>query len=261
MKNKIRCLLVLLTLPVVLTAQTTTKDINAADTLNRMDNQGNKYGIWIEKQGDATYKGEYWYNKKVKNWVGYYPNKILYRIDYYYNGIKDGISVQFDKKGKISLIENYKNGLLHGETVSYGQYNDFPLSDGVYKEGKKYGTFHKYADNGKIQEETNYKDDLKDGSSRWYNKSGKLIAEYTYKNGRFDGPQKTFYENDSLQSLNFYKNDLLSGESKEYYRNGRVKVSGTYMMGLKDGTWIEYDEIGKILTTVKYKDGKELKRK
>ena len=56
-------------------------------------------------------------------------------------------------------------------------------------------------------------------------------------------------------------NDLLSGESKEYYRNGRVKISGTYMMGLKDGMWIEYDEIGKILTTVKYKDGKELKRK
>lgn len=261
MKNKILFLVILLMLSVAMKAQTPSKDNKISDTTNKSDNQGNKYGYWIEKQGDATFKGEYLNNRKVKNWVGYYPNKIIYRIDYYTNGNKDGISIQFDRKGKVSLVENYKAGLLNGETVSYGQYNDFPLSDGEYKNGKKNGTFRKFADNGKIQEETNFKDDMKDGASKWYNKSGKLIAEYNYKNGKFEGPQKTYYENDSLQSLNFYTDDLLSGESKEYYRNGRVKVSGTHVMGLKEGTWTEYDEVGKIQAVIKYKNGIEQKKK
>ena len=255
----------LLTLMVVismqLAAQVTTNDAKIPDSLNRTDASGYKVGTWIEKLGEITYKGEFVANKKVKNWIGYYPNNLIYKIEYFNNGIKDGISIQFDRKGKISLVENFKNGLAHGQTIYYNQFNENPLSETDYAFGKKNGVYRQYYDNAKIQEESWFQDDLKNGISRWNNKTGQRIAEYNYKAGNFDGLQKTFYENDSLQSLNNYQDNKLSGEAKEYYRNGKVKISGKYINGQKDGTWTEYDELGKVDKVTKYKNGVELLRK
>lgn len=258
---KILTALIIFCFPFIVSAQVAAKDLNLSDSVNRTDASGRRTGYWIEKQGDVTFKGEYQNNLKIKNWVGYYPNKVVSNIEYYSNGVKDGISMQCDRKGKITLVESYKNGQLHGESVSFGQNNDNPTSETNYANGRKSGLSRKYSDNGKIQEETVYKNDLKNGQSRWYNKSGKLIAEYHYKNGKFDGVQKTFYENDTLQSSNNYLEDQLSGESKEYYRNGKLKISGKYLLGQKDGVWTEYDELGKPQKVTKYKNGQETGKK
>ncbi len=247
--------------PVFLTAQIAADDLQIPDSANRTDAQGNKTGYWIEKQGEMTFKGFYKNNQKVDNWVGFYPSRVVYRIESYSNGLKDGLSIQLDRKGKITVCENYKNGLLHGETIYYGQYNETPVSETIFQNGKKNGLYRKYADNGKIQEETYYKDDLKHGNSKWYNKSGRLIAYYNYKDGKFDGVQKTYYENDTLQSVNNYRNDLLNGESKEYFRNGKLKLSGKYVDGNKDGAWTQYDELGRVQEVIRFKDGQEIRKK
>jgi antitoxin component YwqK of YwqJK toxin-antitoxin module len=242
-------------------AQAIATDAKLPDTVNRIDADGNRIGYWIDKQGETTYKGEYIANKKVKNWIGYYPNNAIFKIEYYNNGLKDGISVQFDRKCKISLVEHYKNGLAHGLTVLYSQYNENPTSETQYTFGKKNGLYRQYYDNTKIQEETMYVNDLKNGPSVWNNKNGQRIAEYHYKDGSFDGIQKTFYENDSLQSINNYLDNKLSGESKEFFRNGKIKLSGKYVNGQKEGAWTEYNELGKAENVIKYKDGVELNKK
>ncbi|MCX6265845.1 MAG: hypothetical protein NTW16_00605 [Bacteroidetes bacterium] len=254
-------LTVIISIPFYANAQIAANDNKLPDTVNRTDSKGDKIGYWIEKQGDVTYKGEYINNKKVKNWIGYYSNNIISKIEYYTDGIKDGILIQFDRKGKISMVEHFKNGLANGQTIIYNQYTETPLSETEYTLGKKNGYYRQYYDNGKIQEESWYKDDLKNGPSVWNNKSGKRIAEYNYKTGDFDGLQKTFYENDSLQSTNNYFNNNLSGESKEYFRNGQVKISGKYVNGQKEGAWTEYDELGKVEKITKFKGGVELNKK
>ncbi len=248
-------------IPLLMNAQVAASDGKFPDTVNRNDANGNKIGYWIEKSGELTYKGEYAANKKVKNWVGYYPNNLIYKLEYFTNGEKDGISIQFDRKGKISLVEYYKNGLTHGQTVYYSQFNESPVSETEYAFGKKNGLYRQYYDNGKIQEESWFKDNLKNGLSRWNNKSGQRLAEYNYKNGNFDGLQKTYYENDTLQSTSNYTGNQLSGESKEYFRNGKLKVSGNYLNGQKDGVWTEYDELGKVQKVTRFKDGVEVKKK
>ena len=232
-------------------------DVKIADTVNRTNSEAFKYGYWIEKQGDITSKGEYLLNKKNKNWVSYYPNNIISKIEYYSNGERDGISVQFDRRGKMTLLENYRNGMTHGQTIHYSQFNEAPLSECDYAYGKRNGMFRQYYDNGKIQEESYFKDDLKNGFSKWFNKNGRLIAVYQYLNGNFDGIQKTFYENDTLQTVYFFKDNKYSGESKEFYRNGKVKVTGKYVLGEKDGPWTEYDELGKVQKVTKFKNGQE----
>jgi antitoxin component YwqK of YwqJK toxin-antitoxin module len=227
---------------------------------NLVDNQGNKTGLWIEREGEYTWKGEYAGNAKIKTWTAFYNNNFIAKIENYSNGLKDGLMIQCDRKGKISLMENYKDGKLDGLTIYYGLNTDKPQSETWYTNGMKNGLFRQYYENGKIQEETVYRDDKKEGLSRWNNKAGQRIAEYNYKAGNFDGIQKTFYENDTVQAINQYKNNELSGESKEFYRNGKVKLSGNYMAGIKEGNWTEYDEMGKVTRVVRYKNGTEIKK-
>ncbi len=228
----------------------------ASDTTNRTDTRGNKIGYWEEKQGEITLYGTYDLNKKTGNWVSYYPNKMIAGIAHFKDGVKDGISVQFDRRGKILEISNYKGGKLHGQTLGYTQTGDLPASEIFFANGKKDGIYRISYDNGKIQEESFYKNDKKNGTCKWYNKSGHLVAEYNYKEGNFDGTQKTYYDTDTLQSIKSYSNNQLSGIYKDFYSDGKVRESGNYINGNKDGVWNEYDESGKLAKTTKYKAGK-----
>jgi antitoxin component YwqK of YwqJK toxin-antitoxin module len=262
MKRILFCFLLLTAVvPIQIQAQKTATEEKNADTLNRKNSNGEKYGPWNEKVGEITFKGEYVAGRKVKDWIGYYPNNVIFKVEYYDNGLKDGISIQFDRKCKISLVEHYKNGLAHGQTILYSQYNENPVSETEYAFGKKNGLYRQYYENMKIQEESWYKDDLKNGISRWNNKNGQRVAEYNYKAGNFDGLQKTFYDNDTLQAINNYQDNRLSGESREYYRNGMIKLSGKFVNGLKEGAWTEYDELGKVEKVIRYKNGMEQNKK
>ena len=247
-------------IPMQMKAQVAITETKVPDSVNRTDSKGEKVGYWIEKTGDISYKGEYVANKKVKNWIGYHPNNMISKIEYFSNGVKDGISIQFDKKGKITVVEYFKNGLAHGQATYYSQYTDSPSSETEYAFGKKNGVYRQYYENGKIQEESWFKDDLKNGVSIWNNKNGQPIAEYNYKAGNFDGLQKTFYAKDTLQSVENYQDNQLVGEFTEYFRDGKVKISGKYVNGQKDGPWTEYNESGKVEKVTRFKNGTELKK-
>ena len=226
-----------------------------ADSINKYDANHLKTGIWEERMGDLTTKGLYIANKKEKNWVTYLPNNLIYKLEYYENGMRNGIALTFDRKAKLMNQDYYKNDQLDGMSVAYSQYNETPLSEINWAGGKKDGFYKMYYDNGKLQEVTNYTQNVKDGASRWYAKTGKLIAVYNYNKGNFDGPQVTYYDNDTLESQSSYRNNKLDGDYKEYYRNGKLKVAGKYVLGLKEGTWTEYDEVGKAVGVIRYKGG------
>lgn len=227
----------------------------SADTTNRYDANNLKTGYWEEREGEFTAKGCYKNDKRVDNWISFHPNHMIQKIEFYTNGIKNGISVQFDRKGKIMTVEYYNNGLLNGVSTTYNQFSESPVTETSYIGGKKNGMVKLFYDNGKLQEESNYTDNLKNGMSRWFTKNGKTVAIYNYSRGEFEGTQRTFYENDSVQVLSNYTGNKLSGEYKEFYRNGKMKISGKYTDGLKDGVWIEYDELGVPARTTKFKLG------
>lgn len=227
---------------------------------NKTDANGHKTGKWIEKEGDITWMGEYVANLKEGNWIAFFPNQFIAKVVAYKQGMKDGILIQMDRKGKVTLSEHYRNDKPDGVAISYGQSGDVPLSVIHYSDGKRNGLFRQYYDNGKIQEETFYKDNMKHGMSRWNNKAGQRIAEYNYENGNFSGIQRTYFENDTLQSEVNYVDNVLSGESKEFFRNGNLKLSGIYREGLKDGSWTEFNELGKVQRVTKYKAGNVLKK-
>ncbi len=225
--------------------------------LNLTDPTGMKTGFWEEKAGDFVIKGVYTKNRKTGNWITYNitNNQIVKLESFNAEGKKDGISLTFDKKNRLQIIEYFRDGFYDGVNVTFSPSTDFPASEVSYSNGKKNGTSKIYYDNGKLQEEDTYLNDIKNGISRWYNRSGKLLAEYNYQMGVFEGAQKTYYENDSVQSYSAYSNNIYNGDYKEFFRNGVVKVSGKYVNGVKEGTWTEFDETGRALNTKKYKNG------
>jgi len=224
------------------------------DSVNRMNEQNLKTGFWMERNGEYTHQGFYINSKKEGNWVTFLSNDMVFKLETWKNGLKDGISLQFDRKSKMTGMENYKAGELNGLCVYYAPASDFPQKEMSYNMGKLEGMYRIFYENGKIQEESFYKDNQKSGPSRWYGKTGRMIAMYNYVNNQFDGMQRTYYENDTTQCISNYANNLLNGEYKEYYRNGVLKLSGKYIDGLKEGDWIEYDETGNRLKTTKYKN-------
>ncbi|MCX6240216.1 MAG: hypothetical protein NTX43_00180 [Bacteroidetes bacterium] len=231
------------------------KGVKPSDTINFTDASGVKTGYWEEKTLEVMNKGFYIQNKKEGSWVGFYPNNIVARVEFFKTGKKDGPCIQLDRRGKITSFESYRNGLLNGQQLVYAATGDFPISETNYLNGAKNGVCRQYYDNGKPQEESNYLNNEKEGVSRWFSKTGKTMVEYNYKSGSFEGPQKTFYDNDTIQILSNYTKNELAGQYKEFYRNGKPKVTGKYVNGLKDGPWTEYDETGKAVKVTKNKAG------
>jgi antitoxin component YwqK of YwqJK toxin-antitoxin module len=244
----------LMILPFLTVAQTPMVFIQG-DSLNKMNNQNLKTGFWMERSGEYTHQGSYIDGKKHGNWATFLSNDMLFKLETWKYGLKDGISLQFDRKSKLTGLENYKNDQLNGLCVYYAPASDFPQKEMSYNMGKLEGMARIFYENGKIQEESFYKDNQKSGPSRWYGKTGRMIALYNYVNGQFEGLQRTFYENDTTQAISNFSGNLLNGDFKEFYRNGVLKVSGKYLKGLKEGDWIEYDEAGKRVKMTRYKNG------
>ena len=64
-----------------------------------------------------------------------------------------GVLKNFFPSGKLSVLDNFKDGKQHGEYISYHQ-NGKILMKGKFKEGKQHGEWSEYHKNGETLLET-----------------------------------------------------------------------------------------------------------
>jgi len=255
MKTVQRWLLIaLIILPLVAVTQTK-GPYEEREKQNLLNEKGLKVGFWKEKKGELTSMGSYVNGIKDGTWETYLSNHQIFRIETYDKGKRNGITLQFNRKGKISNLEHYKNNKMDGLVYIYSPRTSNLLKEQRFSNGMLTGLFRNYYDNGKIQEEAFYQDNQKHGPSKWFNRDGRLIAIYNYHHGLFEGTQRTFYDNDTTATITFYVNNEPEGDYKEYYRNGKLKLTGKYVNGKKEGKWTEYDETGKESNVTRYKNG------
>ena len=98
MKRIVFFLSLLMIVPVFLFSQGTQQK---SDTINRTNSKDQKVGYWEEQAADQIAKGFYVNNNKTGCWVTQLTNNLLVRIDNYLNGMKDGISITFDRRNRI----------------------------------------------------------------------------------------------------------------------------------------------------------------
>ena len=186
---------------------------------NTKDQEGRKQGYWIKKFPNSNaidYTGQfkddkpfgtfiyYFTSGKKKAQITYINSYTTYTIMYheneeilaqgkFINQLKDSTWNIYSPSGKVSIIENYKNGILNGERLVF-----YPLGNSItkkeqvsqkqfYLNGKLNGKQIEYFDNGKIWKESNYQNGVKEGEELTYNPYGFIEMKDFYLNGTKNG--------------------------------------------------------------------------
>lgn len=206
---------------------------------NKIDSKG-KQGPWIAKYDDGSsirYKGSFKNGQPIGKFTYYYPtgeassvmnfsdlgkaeckmyhkNGQLMAMGNYLDRKKDSTWWFFNDRKQVLRQEEYKNDLLHGQSIVYFPAN--PKEEKVMK-----------------SEVTHYSNGLYHGEWTQYFKDGKVKAKGVYKNGYFDGQVKYYYPNGKVESSGWYKHNVKNGywktfdpegdiETKTYYYNDKV---------------------------------------
>lgn len=115
--------------------------------------------------------------------VEYYPEKGLpKKVVTLDNEVFDGPYMEFNNRGQIEKMANYKDNQLHGDyaTYKFGRV----IEKATYKNGKLDGTYRSYFNNSdKLQKEVEYVDGVQHGAFKQFNEEGQVVLEYEYNNG------------------------------------------------------------------------------
>ncbi len=116
------------------------------------------------------------------NWTIYFDqnNRIKDHMSYY-DGKLNGYWLKFNNLGRVEQMEQYRNGVLHGELIKY--YSGTPFEFENYKNGEPHGVFKKYYPNQHMQQYAEFENGKLNGFWRSYNDEGKLTVEFVYKDG------------------------------------------------------------------------------
>ncbi len=139
-----------------------------------------------------------------------------YTDEYYaIDGVKHG-ELKRTVDGKITLLQNYVDGELHGTCIGY------------YVNGQPYKV-------------NNYNDGLLHGKSTTYTEKGEIIMEEPFVNGELHGECKSYNpETGTLTSFGLYVKGLAEGEHFEYDERYKTKKVYTYVNGKKHGPFSIY---------------------
>lgn len=198
---------------------------------NKTDSKGRRQGIWrgFYPNGQLRYEGQF-KNDKCKGTFKYYdeqgnlkatnefdksgekalnktyaPNGRVIATGYYQNQKKKGEWKYFDEaSGQLRLVEDNKEGKVHGWSKLYNP------------------------NNGVLAEETQYVEGQPEGQCRKYSNTGTLLMECQYHKGQLEGPTKTYYPSTALKEEGQYANGEKFGLWKTYNEDGDVIAEDTF---------------------------------
>lgn len=156
-------------------AQHISYKIDAGDTINIVDRDTLKQGVWRHYYPGNKLKSEVVYknNKKQGLEIQWYNNhnNCVKQETHYNNGVLDGPITYYTKGCRKDMIENFKNGVKEGIEITYHS-NGNIKAEGVYKKGNLDGVYKIYDKNGKFSfesrstnEEIQFEPNLEDTSN------------------------------------------------------------------------------------------------
>ena len=120
------------------------------DTINVLDKDSLKQGLWKEFWGNGDLKSEVSYknNKKQGLEIGWFDDPDCVEVEAYYkDGMLDGPSIFYTKKCKKDVFQTFKNGQKEGLELEYYP-NGHIKAEGNYKKGNLDGYYRVYDKNG-----------------------------------------------------------------------------------------------------------------
>ncbi len=204
--------------------------LNRGEIKNQIDGNGLKQGEWEVKHENSNairYKGQFKDDLPFGKFQYYYPtgeisgimnfydlessfmkmyhkNGFLMSAGKYINQKKDSIWWYFNAQQEVLSTENYSNGMLDGEQITY-----FPFKPDQEK--------------AQIMEEQIWVNGVKHGSWQQYYKIGRIKSEGSYVKGHLEGVVKYYYSTGKLEIQAFYKKGLKNGFWFHFEQDGSVK--------------------------------------
>lgn len=130
------------------------------DTINIVDRDSLKQGVWKEfwSNGDLKSEVSYKNNKKVGLELNWYDEPdCVEKEAYYKDGLLDGPMISYTKKCKKSIFETFKGGVKEGLELEYYS-NGHIKAEGKYKKGNLDGYYRVYDKNGNFSFESRSSD-------------------------------------------------------------------------------------------------------
>ena len=159
--------------------------------------------------------------------------------------------------GRLSAVQDFKDGKLHGLWETYGPRN-VTFFSGQYVEGKPDGTHvWRFIDN-KVEAECLFDLGVKTGLWRDFYNTGQLKRQRTYEDDELVGEDRSYFESGVLASVMTYKHGTLNGPCMEFHPNGNLKRSFPYAKGVPAEFERHYDQSLRMLREVAWQDGKAL---
>ena len=236
---------------------------------------GKRNGYYFKYQKDPVY-GLYVYSKELfagdrKEGVAmiFYPEGKIKQTIPFYNGMKDGLSREYDREGKIITLLEYNNDfLISREKINFTDAN-----------GLRQGEWLEFYPGGNIKVEKNYRDDLLHGYYKEYNEKGSLVVTLLYDNGKVTGTDidngsdievvNKYDDSGRLIYSGPYKNGVPVGIHREYKENGEVKGARIYNdngllisegiiddAGNRNGGWKDFSPEGVVMAEGAYADSR-----
>jgi hypothetical protein len=227
------------------TTSTKTKKEKAKETVKKEVKEESKKETEVKSENKASENEETVVNDIPDETATRVINKSEI-VDFYEREVRDKIAYKEGSNtpftgvfgividDKIESYEEYKDGLLDGETAYFSKDKEVKLLSEMYSKGKLNGPQKTYYENGKLKSIVYYKNDRIDGIVE-YDKSGKLLHKSIFENG--------------------------TGDWKLYWSNGKVSEEGRYVSWKRDGVWKKYREDGSLDTILKYDNGRLLSEK
>lgn len=202
--------------------------IQAQNDFNKLDDKGNKHGLWkgyYEDTKNPKYEGNFNHGKEVGTFTFFDNTKTKTVIATREFNTKDNsaYTIFYDQlKNKVSEGK-VVNKLFEGQWKYYHKASKTVMTIENYSKGKLEGLRSVFYPNGKIAEEMIYKNNLKNGVYKRYTETGIIIEESNYKNNEFDG-LAIFRDPD----------------------DGNIVSKGKFTNGKKSGIW-QFFEKGKLV--------------
>jgi antitoxin component YwqK of YwqJK toxin-antitoxin module len=139
-----------------ISAQLISFSIHEGDTINMVDKDSLRQGVWraFWPSGKLSNEVVYRNNKKQGLEISWYNHSHCVKQETYYNnGQLDGPVTFYSKNCAKEFIENYKNGIKEGLEITYHT-NGRIKAEGYYKKGNLDGVYKVYTKTGKFDFES-----------------------------------------------------------------------------------------------------------
>jgi hypothetical protein len=129
--------------------------VDEGDTINIVDKDSLRQGVWREFYSGGKIKSETVYknNKRQGLEIIWYHSGCIRQENYYNNGKLDGPVTFYSKNCKKESIQNYKNGVKEGLEIEYHP-NGRIKSEATFKNGNLDGVYKVYTKTGEFSFES-----------------------------------------------------------------------------------------------------------